>query len=513
MVLNAVVAFWTTNAPKKPETMQRKLPLKSVELDKFLVSIRERIPFKEICANPFLYLVKPTEENLSKYIFYRPDGHLFYIFDLLTFGLRIILNVAITICVSILRSWQNLPWDIHLQHKKEILFISHFTKAQDTSKEDTYLGSLVNPQQDFIFYLNHTRINAQKISSRFEEQGKFNFAVNSKSLSPNQTFIVQISQMRVSGWLFLKSLPTSRQNIGERRLMLRAAIWQHSRATMSNFTLKNRLTRTILKLEPNFLVLPLEGHAHEAMIMNLRENKFKDLRIVGYQHAPVVPGQMNLKYIIHMLNDRDYCLTTGEIVKMQLFQANTKCKMQVIGTPKSQHSGLPAKDYSRIKVLVAPEGNKDSILKFISLIKELSHLLPWINFVLRPHPGFEGLNSRTLSKTLIDYPNIEMSISDLSADLSNSHFVLFRSSAVGIQGLLYGNQPIHWDYFGNDLLNPFSQTNFNVISGKDALEIASLLSKFDIESLKSHEFQNKCSIFFNSYFSECQNLRQVLNIL
>jgi hypothetical protein len=492
--------------------MQRNLPLDSVELDKFLVRVREGIPFVDKCANPFFYIVKPTHENLSKYLFRRPDSYLFYVFDLLAFGPRIFLHFMIVTCISILRSWQNLAWDRNHQNKKEILFLSHFTHAQDPSKEDAYLGALINQQLDFVFFLNHTRINARKISSIFEKHGKRNLVINSKSLLPHQTLLLQVSLIRVSGWLFLKSFLAGKLKIEERRLMLRAAIWQHSRATMANLTLKNRLTKTIQKVEPNFLVLPLEGHAHEAMIIDLRENRFKQLRIVGYQHAPVVPGQMNLKRMISLLNVNDFCLTTGETLKKQILEESTKCKIAVIGSPKSRQFQFKTKDFSRIQVLVAPEGNKESLIEFTSLTTGLSSLLPRFHFVFRPHPGFENLLSTSLSNLLTGNPNVELSTSTLIDDLSDSHFVLFRSSAVGIEGLCYGAQPVHWDYLGKNLLNPFAQTSFVSLTGKNLQEIAFVIESFDVNFLNSHEFEILCQDFFYSYFSKMQNLRSLLNI-
>ena len=75
--------------------MQRNSSLDSTELDKFLVRIRESIPYVEKCANPFLYLVKPTDENLSKYILLKPNSYVFYVFDTLAFGLRVFLNFVI----------------------------------------------------------------------------------------------------------------------------------------------------------------------------------------------------------------------------------------------------------------------------------------------------------------------------------------------------------------------------------------------------------------------------------
>ena len=163
-------------------------------------------------------------------------------------------------------------------------------------------------------------------------------------------------------------------------------------------------------------------------------------------------------------------------------------------------------------MLVAPEGNKESLIEFTSLTTGLSSLLPRFHFVFRPHPGFENLLSTSLSNLLTGNPNVELSTSTLIDDLSDSHFVLFRSSAVGIEGLCYGAQPVHWDYLGKNLLNPFAQTSFVSLTGKNLQEIAFVIESFDVNFLNSHEFEILCQDFFYSYFSKMQNLRSLLNI-
>ena len=68
--------------------MSHRLPLNYGTLDKFLLEIREFIKNSDIQANPFFHLVKPTEENISKYRFYKPESLLFLTFDT-------ILNISI----------------------------------------------------------------------------------------------------------------------------------------------------------------------------------------------------------------------------------------------------------------------------------------------------------------------------------------------------------------------------------------------------------------------------------
>ncbi len=487
--------------------MIQNLPLDPIDLDEFLVRIRDSIPFNEKFANPFFYLVKPTYENLSKYTLLVPKSYLFFALELLTFGLRILLNFVLSIGASIIHFWPRGAYGANLQDKKEFLFVSHFTQAQDPEKEDAYFGSLINLQQDFVFYLNHTRINAKKLLSKFEKQEKFNLVFNSKSLLPIQILLLQISQTRVSGWLFFQSLLMENLLIEERRIMLRAAVWQHSRATMANFTLKNRLTKSILKIEPKFLVLPLEGHAHEAMIINLRQSNFKDLRILGYQHAPLVPGQKNILRIVSSLGFNDYCLTSGEIPKLHILSIAPKCKVTVLGSRKHTNSKDYYKTLSQIQVLIAPEGTEESLLSFIELVNQLSLLLPNSYLILRPHPGLNTKITTNLLKNLKSNKNVSISTSSLSEDLKNSHFVLFRSSAVGIEGLSWGAQPIHLDPMRDNSLNPMALSDFPNISCADAKDISVLINNFDPKFFSSTEFQSSCYSYFNSYFGRLGDIK------
>ena len=94
--------------------MSHRLPLNYGTLDKFLLEIREFIKNSDIQANPFFHLVKPTEENISKYRFYKPESLLFLTFDTIFFFPRIVIEVlyalAISIFWSVLLVTVSSPW-------------------------------------------------------------------------------------------------------------------------------------------------------------------------------------------------------------------------------------------------------------------------------------------------------------------------------------------------------------------------------------------------------------------
>ena len=69
--------------------------------------------------------------------------------------------------------------------------------------------------------------------------------------------------------------------------------------------------------------------------------------------------------------------------------------------------------------------------------------------------------------------------------------MLFRSSAVGIEGLSWGAQPIHLDPIGDDSLNPIALSGFPNSSCTDVKEISALINNFDPKLFSSKEFQSK----------------------
>jgi hypothetical protein len=319
------------------------------------------------------------------------------------------------------------------------------------------------------------------------------------------------TQFRISWWIFTRSLGDNSLGIEKRRILARAASYQHGRSTMANLVLKSRLSETILRVKPKILVLTMEGHAHEKIVVDVSRSLIKDIKIVGYQHAPIVPGQLNVFRLISNFYTDDYFFTTGELTKDLALVRRPNCRVEILGSVKAKEFEYQQKDSSKVQVLVSPEGTKESLSQFISLLNELAPLLPNVRFVLRYHPALGRVTLRIIKDSLLPMNNILISSSSLQEDLTQSHLILFRSSAIGIEGLSYGALPMHISQEGHDALNPLvycgiETTNFQVTN-----QIVRFIEKFDLSLSQDESFQRESYEIFNRYFSKLQKITSVID--
>ena len=488
-----------------------RLPFESTELDKFLVEIRESSPFNEINASPFFHLVKPTEENLLKYKLRGPSSKSLLIVEYLKLFPLILIRSLASLILSVFSLLEFRPKKAKSSGKSEYLFLSHFTYAQDPRKEDIFYGENLDFKESYTFYLNHTRLLSPQIVKRFNYVNKRKITVNTKFLSPFSMIKLHTTQFRISWWLFTKSLGDNSLGIEKRRILTRAASFQHGRSTMANLVLKSRLSETILRVKPKFLVLTIEGHAHEKMVVDVSRSLIKDIKIIGYQHAPIVPGQLNLFRIVSNFHSNDYFLTTGEITKSLALAHGPNCRVNILGSVKAKQFEYQQKDSSKVQVLVSPEGTKESLTQFISLINEIAPVLPNVRFVLRYHPALGRAALRMIKGSLSPMNNVATSSSSLNEDMRQSHLVLFRSSAIGIESMSYGALPMHINQEGHGALNPLvhcgvETTNFQLTS-----EIVRFIEKFDLRLSQAESFQRESYEIFNRYFSKLRKITSAID--
>jgi hypothetical protein len=76
--------------------------------------------------------------------------------------------------------------------------------------------------------------------------------------------------------------------------------------------------------------------------------------------------------------------------------------------------------------------------------------------VIRAHPDTLKNKSQKLNRILSKNSNLIFSNQTLEKDLSESTLCVYRSSAVGIQGLQYGVIPIHFSKFKDGSVDPIS---------------------------------------------------------
>ena len=487
------------------------LPLEPRELDKFLVEIRESSPFNGINASPFFHLVKPTEENLHKYKLLHPKSKILLTLEYLALFPLILVQGLASIVLSFyslleFKSEKELP-----SGKNEFLFLSHFTYAQDPKNEDIFFGKNLDFNQSYVFFLNHTRLLSPQIKREFYHVGKRKVAVNTKMLSLFSMIKLHANQLQISWWLFTKSLPGESLDVTKKRLLIKAAFSQHRRSTIANLVLRSRLRETMIRVKPKFLVLTIEGHAYEKIVLDMSKELFKDIKVIGYQHAPIVPGQLNLFRIVSNFNTDDYFFTSGDLSKELALDHGLRCKVETLGSPKARMYEYQKKSASIIQVLVAPEGTQESLSQFIGLINELAPSLPNISFVLRSHPALGNLAHKVAKEKLLPRNGVSFSTASLSDDLRRSHLILFRSSAIGIEGLSFGALPIHVGQECNDSLNPLVGSKIETLGFRSVSEITRFIEAFDLNKTQDETFQKNCYRLFDTYFSKLQSINDLVH--
>jgi hypothetical protein len=481
------------------------------DLDEFLSQIKKDLSDLDLIANPFLSLVKPTEENLKKYYLFKPESRFWFGINVMGVIPRILLNILYSAAVSIIKTTENLIWDVDPIKKSHNLYISHFTYAQSPEADDLFFGKNSQNSGDLVFYLNSTRESANSIQKSYSDLGKQNVVVNTKSLGLFQAIKVHGKQFHISLKLLSMAQSNSPYTLFQRRLLLKLSISQHSRQAMANLFTKERLTDVISKCQPKNIILTVEGHAHEAMIIKLRDLNFPGVRIVGFQHAPIVPGQFSFYRLLKMFNPNDLLLTTGTVTKELIYKVLPSLQIRVLGSPKSIQITPQSKSHTTMNVLGAVEGTHESLQTFILLFNKLSRLLPDFQFILRLHPALSKDVAQKLLKSLNRSENLKISTSKLSDDLNNSHVTIFRSSAVGLEGLAFASFPVHFDAEMDGLLNPLSQINYPKMEFSDADKLVGFLKGWPLMRNNTPKFRLESSKVVSDYYIPMRDINLLID--
>jgi hypothetical protein len=120
------------------------------------------------------------------------------------------------------------------------------------------------------------------------------------------------------------------------------------------------------------------------------------------------------------------------------------------------------------------------------------------------------LTDKIIKKKLLTKSTVTISSVSLREDLLKSHLILFRSSAVGIEGLSFGAFPISVDFEGSNSLNPLFYWQNEGMSLKSTTEIINYLEVFDPKKSNEVAFQNQCFKIFSQYFTELQDINSIV---
>lgn len=458
--------------------------LKPRIIDFHLSRVQKEIGINLILANSYFRLVKPTEENLSRYsnltastIFTIP---LQFFYSLC----RILFELLKSVAIAMIKSRESASFNPTLNLQANRLFVSHYTHAQDPLKPDVFFDRIPT-RDDLIFYHNNTLRNREKII-RLLSRGPFrpNIIVTTKSLGVWQTVLLQSNNLRISIKMLSAALNSHRFSQIERKILINASFAQVSRQTVTNQVNLNRLDLLLSANKPESIIFTLEGHAYEALYIDLIQTKYPDIQLMAYQHAPIVPDQFGLMKNLLQLNSRDLILASGEITKVHFESLDLKASVRLLGSPKWRPTVAGEKNFEPTTILGAAEGTLDSLESFAMLFQGLSEMELGLKLILRVHPALPYKESAGVLSRLHFGKQLILSNRQLEEDLEESHFCIYRSSAVAIEGLAFGVYPLYFNPAGDQGLNPLYFTKLEVPVFRNLSEFHELLP--NLRQLKSN---------------------------
>ena len=480
------------------------------KLDDFLSKIGETFESEVLDGNPFFHLVKPTSENLTKYQLRFAPSKVYLFLSGLAVLPKIIFLVINSVAISVARTRENFRWTSKQENQYERLIISQFTSAQNPDQDDIFYGSNTQDPNSVIFYLNSTRNQARKIQSDFINAGKANVVVNTKSLWISGVIKIHIKQMKGSIKLLTYAAFNSTNSILERRFLIEASVFQHARSTIANQITKVRLAQVILECNPADIVLMTEGHAHESMVLNLRNRNFPSIRILGYQHAPIVPGQFSFWHLLNGFDKEDILFTCGATTQHVIKVTYPNLKVKILGSLKIRMPFHQVKDLKCLEVLGIVESTRESLIEFVSLFNFLADSIPSVEFTLRVHPGLDQRTSNQILKKLEILKNLRVSMGSLVEDLQRAQIGVFRSSAVGLEGLAFGVLPVHFDESHFKYLNPLEYTKIHKYEFSDRKILLEFLNKMPLNLGSSQSFEEECIEVLSDYFYPMKSITSLI---
>ena len=449
------------------------------EVNEFLSRIRSELINFEILANIFFFFNRPTEDILKRYSFRNKSTRISFCIDFLLSIPRILIAFSVSIAISLLRVREGAKFKLDSISKRNTLILSHYTPRQNPRIEDVFFSPILDCLDANRFFLNSTRKFSHLIEREYASAGVPNVVANTKTLPIWEMVWLHFNQSRLTFILLKSAWVKTFLTYEQRRLLVRGAIYQHRRGTVANLVMKRRLQSVIEKAAPERLVLTIEGHAHEHVILQMRKLLFPQIKIIGFQHAPIVPGQLSLFNLLQNFTSRDSVLLSGNIPKELISRHVPNLHVKIVGSPKYLKPIAAINKPEKCVVLGAVEATHDSVKTFFELFGYLAANLPEFGFKLRFHPDISVKITKRILRRLSTFENLELSSSSLENDLVEAKFIIFRSSAVAIQGLSRFAIPIHFDSIAHGLMNPLSGTVFQDFSYEDPTQILEYFRNFD----------------------------------
>jgi len=333
-----------------------------------------------------------------------------------------------------------------------------------------------------IIYTNHVKFNYTKISKLlFNKNGKVNSCLIPKLLKP----LENIKFIFIASLLSFKCLKSGvriwYKDPVKSAFLIRGSVKFMNRQTYNNYLILTRVKEYYIKSNAHTIFMTFEGHSYEHYVaVGIKSKQVS--KIVFYQHSPIVPDHFGLKFFLQNYSGNLYILTTGVIYKNYFEEISIKPNYIVVCSNQSKDIFYHNHNHTSNKILIAPEGTVRATYDFLKLISDLCKANSNNQVSLRLHPNLtRSLRLNLLIKKLNRFSNFSISYDNLANDLTQSKFVIYRSSAVGVQVLPYTAIPVFFSEAGESGLNVLSLTSRKFPSACNSHEVLNILATNHIE--------------------------------
>ena len=472
----------------------------------------------EWSANSLLNLSKPTEENLLKYSKASSKvtcGKL--LLQAFTLFPRITLRIFVSLLTSVLTPWEWWRNSMRETSKFNWLIVSNTSNLRTDSSVDSVMSHFPRIIESKIAYLylnaELTSIQAKKKLHNLNSDN--NLFVCPKTDNPINTFRQLMKNIVVVFEAFLLMAKINETSLQQKCLLLDVTLAQFARQTMSNQLIGKEVSRITRKLDSHNLIYSYEGNAHELSILSNLKSISSRVRILPYQHAPIVTAQFGLGREMQRFNDNTIILTSGSITKeyFRILQQGLNLQIPILeaGSFKFSNETLDSLDFKEARnncILFLPESDINSFLESVEIMRNLANDYKGLTFTIRKHPSLKL--SKNMAKSLKRGFPINCSLSSLSLneDFQRSGICIFRGSAAAIEAARFGIYAIHIDFRNDFNINPLDQVffkgaNLKASTHEELRELINLILPDNFD--KTGELSRQISDFAKKYFSNPLN--------
>jgi hypothetical protein len=426
----------------------------------FQTAIEETISIQVISKNtnnPLVYLRKLMPEANPDLLFLESSlKPLRLLLNLLKFPMIWLISRLTLFTLNLIR--EIARQDSHPENEMfKYLFFTHMLPVEGNKiGNDTFLSIIsqyepIADKSEHIFLSHESFRNELRRTTEVQHIRKVR-----RSIGQGKFLKIQIRNDADAVNMLFSAFLYPRLSLNARLLLSVASIRQLDRSCIYDEIVSENCVDYVKSISPSVFVITYEGHTFEINTIRKLQKTFPNLIILAYQHAPVVNSQFGFFQGLNAFSGNVHLLTTGEIPYQLVLSSapDVGLNAHVVGSIKNLAERIESEheNSKRSKVLIVPEASLQAALELLSETQKLVFNDSGMNWI-RLHPR---LNDPYLKELLqSQYPDIKLSKdNNLEEDLWSTKLCIFRSSAVGIQGMQYGVIPIYCSVFSSFLLDP-----------------------------------------------------------